>query len=78
MFMYVPNENYRNPLGEAKHQREPLEDYSNHMEGIGWAGGLDLRCVNQQPGGRSCHLSVVFRTAISQFQDYSIIPRTFI
>ena len=25
--VYVPNENYRNPLREAKHQRELLKDY---------------------------------------------------
>ena len=37
--------------------------------GIGWAGGQDLRCVNQQtkPGA-----------SISPFQDFPIIPRTFI
>ena len=27
----VPNENYRNHLKEAKHQRELLTDYFNHM-----------------------------------------------
>ena len=29
--VYMPNENYRNPLKEAKHQRELLKDYFNHM-----------------------------------------------
>ena len=48
----VPNENYRNPLREAKHQRELLKDYFNH------AGALagqeeDLRCGNQQTWGRN-------------------------
>ena len=43
-----PNENYRNPLREAKYQRELLKDYFNHVGGIGWAGGQDLRCVNYQ------------------------------
>ena len=30
------------------------------------------------PGGRSWHLSVLFRITISPFQDHPIIPRTFI
>ena len=29
--VYVPNENYRNPSGEAKYQRELLKDYFNLM-----------------------------------------------
>ena len=29
--VYVPNENYRNPLREAKHQRELLIDYFSHI-----------------------------------------------
>ena len=29
--VYVPNENYRNPSREAKHQRELLKDYFNHV-----------------------------------------------
>ena len=29
--VYVPNENYRNPLREAKHQRKLLKDYFNHV-----------------------------------------------
>ena len=29
--VYVPDEKYRNPLREAKHQRELLKDYFNHM-----------------------------------------------
>ena len=43
--VYVPNENYRNPLREAKHQRELL----NHVGALAGQGGQDLRCVNQQP-----------------------------
>ena len=27
----VPNENYRNPSREAKHQRELLKDHFNHV-----------------------------------------------
>ena len=30
----VPNENYRNPLREAKQQREPLKDYFNHVQAL--------------------------------------------
>ena len=29
--VYVPNNNYRKPFKEAKHQRELLEDYFSHM-----------------------------------------------
>ena len=29
--VYVPIENYRNPLREAKLQRDLLKDYFNHM-----------------------------------------------
>ena len=32
--VHVPNDNRKNPLREAKHQREILKDYFNH---IGWA-----------------------------------------
>ena len=34
----VSNENYRNPLIEAKHQRELLKDYFNHMGEIAGQG----------------------------------------
>ena len=29
--VYVPDENYRNPLREAKHQRDLLKEYFNHV-----------------------------------------------
>ena len=29
--VYVPNDNYRNPSREAKHQQELLKDYLNHV-----------------------------------------------
>ena len=38
---------------------------------IGWAGGQDLRCANQQSWGQKL-------ASISPFQDHPIIPRTFI
>ena len=42
--MYVLNVNYKNPLREAKHQRELLKDYlCQSRGGIGSAGGQDLR-----------------------------------
>ena len=28
---YVPDDNYRNPLREAKHQQDLLKDYFNHL-----------------------------------------------
>ena len=74
--LYVPNDNYRNPSREAKHQRELL---TTSIMYVHWLGRKqDLRCVNQQSWGKGWHLSVLFRTSISRFQDYPIIPRTFI
>ena len=29
--VHVPNENYRNPSREAKHQQELLKDYFSHL-----------------------------------------------
>ena len=29
--VYVPDDNYRNPLREAKHQQDILKDYLNHV-----------------------------------------------
>ena len=29
--VYVPDDNYRNPLKEAKHQQELQKDYFNHL-----------------------------------------------
>ena len=29
--LYVPDENYRNPLREARHQRDLLKDYFNYL-----------------------------------------------
>ena len=29
--VYVPNDNYRNPSREAKHQLDLLKDYFNHV-----------------------------------------------
>ena len=64
----VPNDNYMNPLREAKHQRELLKDYFNHM------GALDGRTGSEkyQPTTRGAEaaiyqsfselLSVLFRT----------------
>ena len=57
----MPDENYRNPLREAKHQLEVLKDYFNHIGAL--AGQEDrIRDVStKNPGGRSWHLSVLFR-----------------
>ena len=42
--VYIPNENYRNPLRAAKHQRELLQDY---LKNVGhWLGrrtGSEMR-----------------------------------
>ena len=29
--LYVPDDNYRNPLKEAKHQQDLLKNYFNHV-----------------------------------------------
>ena len=50
----------------------PTERLLQSPGGICWAGEQDLRCVNQQPWEQKKLAS------ISPFQDYSIIPRTFI
>ena len=34
--VYVPNENYRNPSREAKHQRELLKEYFSHVGALAW------------------------------------------
>ena len=60
--VYVPNENYRNLLRDAKHQRT-TERLIQSCGGIGWAGGQDQRCVNQQLWRQKM-------VSISPFQDY--------
>ena len=57
--VYVLNENYRNPLMEAKHQLDLLKDYFNH---VGALAGQDLRCVSKQPWGQKKLASVLFLT----------------
>ena len=32
--VYVPDDNYRNPLREAKHQQDLLKDYFSHMRAL--------------------------------------------
>ena len=34
--VYVPNDSYRNPLKEAKYQRDLLKDYFNHVGALTW------------------------------------------
>ena len=75
--VYMPKENYRNPSREAKLQQKLLKDYFNHVRA--YVGQEDRIWDGSYPGGRrSWHLSVLFRTTFSSFQDYSINPRTFI
>ena len=67
--VYVPDDNYRNPLREAKHQR-PTERLPQSSWCIGWALGKDMvGCVNHLPWGQKKMAS------ISCFQDYPIISR---
>ena len=45
---------------------------------VAWAGGQDLRVLNNNPGCRSWNLSVFFRTTVSLLQYYPIIQIIFI
>ena len=56
----MPDDNYRNPSREAKHQQDLLKD---NFSPIG-TGGHDLTCVNQQPRRQK---KLAF---ISSLQDY--------
>ena len=68
----MPDDNYSNPSREAKHQPDLKTDYFNHLGALAWQEDLDMRCFNQLPWGQEklAH--------ISPFQDYPIIPNTFI
>ena len=61
--VYVPNDNYRNPSREAKHQRELLKDYFNHMGRIDWAGqdseGAEM-CQPTTPGSEEAGIHQSF------------------
>ena len=74
----MPSENNRNPSSEAKHQRELLKDYFSHVGALAGQEDRILDVSTNNPGGRSWHLSVLLGITISPFQDYPIIPRTFI
>ena len=61
--VYVLDDNFRTPSREAKHQRDLLKDYFNH---VGILAGQEDRISDvstNKPGGRrGWHLSVLFRT----------------
>ena len=68
--VYVLDDNYRNPLREMNHQRD-----TERLLQSSWCIGLvgqNLRCAKQLPWGQKKLAS------INPFQDYPIIPRTFI
>ena len=69
--VYVPDDNYRNPFSEAKHQRDLQNDYFNH---VGHLLGRRTGSEMWQPHT----LGQKKLTSISPCQDYPIIPRTFI
>ena len=60
---YMPCKNYMDPSREAKHQRDQLKDYFNHLGAL--SGQEDKirdvirNCLGDRRGG---HLSVPFRT----------------
>ena len=70
--VYVPEKNCRYPSREAKHQRNQTEGLPQLCWCIGLAGGEDLTCNKDLPWRQKKLAS------ISHFQDYPIIPRTFI
>ena len=51
--VYVPNENYRNPSREAKHQQELLKDYFNQVGAFAKQEDRILDVPTNHPGGRS-------------------------
>ena len=58
--VYVPNENYRNALREAKHQQDLLKDYFIHVGAL--VGQEDrISVTTDNPGGRIWHLLVFFK-----------------
>ena len=63
--MYVPNENYRRPSKEAKHQRKSLKDYFNNVGALVDQEDRIQDVSTNNPSDRSWHLSVLFRTTIS-------------
>ena len=66
--VYVPDDNYRNPFREAKHQRDLQNDYFNH---VGHLLGRRTGSEMWQPNT----LGQKKLTSISPCQDYPIIPR---
>ena len=58
--VYVSHENYRNPLREAKYQRELLKDYFNHVRH--WLG--------RRPGSEMCQPATLGAEA-GMYQSFS-------
>ena len=53
-------------------------DYFNHLGALAGQENRNGNVSTNNSGGRSWHLSILFRATINCFQDYPIIPRTFI
>ena len=53
--VYVPNDNYRNLSREAKHPRELLKDYINHIRPLTGKAG-----INRSFSGVPIHLLIFF------------------
>ena len=69
--VFVPDEGQESFKRDQTSAR-PNDRLFQSRGGIGCSGGQDLRCVNQIPWGQKK------LACISPFQDYLIIPRSFI
>ena len=58
--VYVPDDHYRNPSMEAKHQR----NLTSIILVTGWEGRQDLRCVNQLPWGQKKLTTQLFQVLL--------------
>ena len=63
IWVYVPDDSFRNPVREAKIQRDLLKDYFNHLGALPGHYDRMLNVKRNYPGDqRSLHLSVIFKT----------------
>ena len=60
----MPDENYRNPAREAKHQRDLLKDYFNHV------GAL----AGRRTGSEMCQPNTLGSEEAGIYQSFSGLP----
>ena len=66
--VYVPNDNYRDLLREAKHKQGLLKDYFSHVGALARQEDRISDVSTNNPGCRSWHLLFLFRTTIIHFR----------